>query len=211
MIKNKIKRRVFKREENIQMDKEILLKSYLSYLESLRRREENFLKFLSIVLPPIGGILYIFKNFYSFNIPLITISILIITIYLLWIILYIISSSYTYRYLQIQLCILEKELNIPHPPSWDPEKRIDKSCKVQRGFQWKLFPENQKMHAISIYLLILISWIGFIIILSPEKKWKIIITITGVIGLYFIIYFIISGICIYYEGKLEDIINNPKN
>jgi len=175
-------------------NQETLLKSYSIHLEALKEREENFLKFLGIVVPALGGILYLFRFKES---ETILAGLIIITAFLFWALLYSISSSYTYRYLQISLWNLEENLYLPHSTQWDPMRRLQESCKFQRGFKWDIFPENQKMHAIGIYLLIIVSWTGWAIIASKENTANIIF-IAGII-----LYCVISLICSYYENKYE--------
>ena len=177
------------------MDKEVLLKTYSIHLAALREREENFLKLIAIIIPVLGGLFYVFKS--PTSPQTLVAGLIIITVYLFWALLYSISSSYTYRYLQIALWKLEEKLNIPRPFQWDPMERLQNSCNFQRGFKWDIFPENQKMHAIGIYLLIIVSWIGWAIIFSEKNIVN--IFIAGII-----LYCAISLICSYYEKKYEE-------
>jgi len=175
-----------------------LLQPYLVYLESIRSREENFIKFLGIILSSIAGIIYIFKNPPCFQVTLL--SLILITLALLWAVLYSISNSYTQRYLQIELNILEEALGMPHPSEWEVVKWREKwKCLPWWKIilcDWHLLPENQKMHVRSIFLIIFFSWMGWAIIFQKEK---IVLIIVLVLGLIIIKFFLLSR---KYEKRL---------
>ncbi|MCD6407869.1 hypothetical protein J7L87_02315, partial [bacterium] len=184
-----------------------LLQPYLVYLESIRSREENFIKFLGIILPAIGGIIYIFKNPPCFQIALL--SLILITLALLWAVFYSISNSYTQRYLQIELDILEKRLDIPHPSEWSVTKWREKwkSLPWWRMIlcDWHLLPENQKMHVRGIFLIIFFSWIGWAILF--QKGWGAILLVIVIVLKIIRGFFLISR---KYEIRLVKMVIKSK-
>ncbi len=194
---------------NIQMN--MLLQPYLVYLESYRKREENFITFLGIILPTVGGIIYVFKNSLHLCLQVISLFLILITLVLFWGIFYGISSSYTQRYLQLELSIIERKLKIPTPKSWNIclwEERKKIPWWEIYLIEWKILQENQKMHVKGIYTVIFSSWILWDIIFVKGKSYKIILSFFIGINIAIWVGFIVSR---KYEKKLLEKIKEYKN
>lgn len=204
---------------NTELRQSNMITIYNTHLNHIRQNESNVLKFIATLFTAIGGwnYIYICEGCHIIDSWLWVASIGA-TIILYWGVLYIISMSFTHRYLQLIMWHYETSFGIIYPVNWNPENKFGRwnGCDM---FRWDLVTSPYKAHLFTFYCGIVYIWsitisIPFINCCKLPTGSNIVCAVLGILAIIIIVllvnWLIISWVCCHYLRKLKGLIGMEK-
>lgn len=182
------------------MSRETLRTMHEQLLEALRHREQEIFRYLAILVPALGGFVWlIYQNVDLFLFTVGTVGVLLL---LLLGAVYSLALGYNYRYITLQLAKIESKLGINESTLVDWPKTSEKFLERYKlcGIPWCTPPEIIKVFWIAFQLGILgVMIVAFIHIMSCLHIYH--ITIIIITGIMCLLIGILLPIC--YGNKLK--------